>query len=92
MCISGVYTELNVIVVWYPARSPKISEYQMDMAFHHIDSISAATKHTLLLRPSGSFEYVLQQVCREWRTCRAIYIWLAANGSVILFRSASSSS
>ncbi|KAK8785632.1 hypothetical protein V5799_008002, partial [Amblyomma americanum] len=50
-----------MIVLWYPTRSPGLSRYEMDMTFHHVDSISAATKHTLLLRPSGSYEYSLQQ-------------------------------
>ncbi|XP_049271011.1 uncharacterized protein LOC125756171 [Rhipicephalus sanguineus] len=53
--------EMSMIVLWYPGRSPRLSHYEMDMTFHHVDSISAATKHTLLLRPSGSYEYSLQQ-------------------------------
>ncbi|XP_075743770.1 uncharacterized protein LOC119160112 [Rhipicephalus microplus] len=53
--------EMSMIVLWYPGRSPRLSQYEMDMTFHHVDSISAATKHTLLLRPSGSYEYSLQQ-------------------------------
>nr|XP_050025512.2 uncharacterized protein LOC126520776 [Dermacentor andersoni] len=53
--------EMSMIVLWYPDRSPRLSHYEMDMTFHHIDSISAATQHTLLLRPSGSYEYSLQQ-------------------------------
>ncbi|XP_064459372.1 uncharacterized protein LOC135369784 [Ornithodoros turicata] len=54
--------ELNVIVMWFPDRSIEMDEYEMDMTFHHIDSLSAATKHKLFLRPSGTFEYNLEQV------------------------------
>ncbi|XP_049520898.1 uncharacterized protein LOC125944441 [Dermacentor silvarum] len=61
--------EMSMIVLWYPDRSPRLSQYEMDMTFHHVDSISAATKHTLLLRPSGSYEYSLQQVMPPGGAC-----------------------
>ncbi|XP_049520840.1 degenerin deg-1-like [Dermacentor silvarum] len=50
-----------MFITWKISRLVSLDRYVADVGFHHVDSLDAGAKHTVILEPNGNYEYSIEQ-------------------------------
>ncbi|KAH8041942.1 hypothetical protein HPB51_019683 [Rhipicephalus microplus] len=51
----------RMFITWKISRLVSLDRYVADVGFHHVDSLDAGAKHTVILEPNGNYEYSIEQ-------------------------------
>ncbi|CAN7987052.1 unnamed protein product, partial [Ixodes hexagonus] len=53
--------DFSLFITWKISRLVPLDRYMADLGFHHVDSLDAGAKPTVLLEPNGNYEYSIEQ-------------------------------
>ncbi|XP_075745397.1 uncharacterized protein LOC142803690 [Rhipicephalus microplus] len=53
--------DFSMFITWKISRLVSLDRYVADVGFHHVDSLDAGAKHTVILEPNGNYEYSIEQ-------------------------------
>ncbi|KAH9367683.1 hypothetical protein HPB48_012799 [Haemaphysalis longicornis] len=57
--------DFSMFITWKISRLVSLDRYVADVGLHHVDSLDAGAKHTVILEPNGNYEYSIEQLCME---------------------------